>query len=79
MLIDGNPTFLSTWNVVAFTAVAVPGLLFSFILSNWVSTQTCPTPGADGGTGANRSLGSPKAVRMAVLRFVIETGLPSLS
>src|SRR5215468_9754838 len=79
MLIDGNPTFLTTVKFVASTAVAVPGFVFCDIFSNWVSTQTCPTPGLDGGTGAARFLGSLNLVCRKSLRFGTGTGLPFAS
>ncbi len=75
-MIDGNATFRTTMKFVASTAVDVPGFVFSDILSNWVSTHTCPTPGVDGGMGAESVLGSLKYPCRNVLRLGTETGLP---
>ena len=45
MLISGSANFLVTFQVLASTAVAVPGLVLLAVFSYSVSTHTSPTPG----------------------------------
>src|SRR6187549_149595 len=48
MFTDGSAAFLDTLQLSTSTAVAEPGLDFAAVFSNWVSTQTSPTPGVAG-------------------------------
>ena len=48
MLSSGRAAFFVTAQFSTSMAVAVPGLVFVAVCSNWVSTQTSPTPGVAG-------------------------------
>src|SRR5690349_15296136 len=61
MLSCGRATFFDTVQFSTSMAVAVPGLVLAAVSSNWVSTQTSPTPGTAGFTlPGGRTVGSWK-------------------
>src|SRR5215211_1652694 len=75
----GRATFFVTFQLVASTAVAVPGLVLWAVFSYSVSTQTSPTPFAVGAVAFGSVTGSWKCFPRNSSRFGMTTGLPSLS